>query len=79
VRRAALAAAGVEAEGLVGDADPLLAMDDALRLFPADEIVVATGAVACSSRLVRGLVRRAPGFASGSRCTTSSRGMRRGR
>ena len=56
---AALAAAGVEAEGLVGDADPLLAMDDALRLFPADEIVVATRPPASSSWLARGLVRRA--------------------
>jgi hypothetical protein len=56
---AKLAVAGIEAEGLVGDADPLLAVDDALRLFPADEIVVATGSPARSSWLARGLVRRA--------------------
>jgi len=32
---------GVHAEGRVGDADPLQAVADALRTFPADEIVVA--------------------------------------
>ncbi len=37
-----LRAADVDAIGRVGDADPLLAIDDSLRLFPADEIVIAT-------------------------------------
>jgi hypothetical protein len=32
---------GVHAEGRVGDADPLLAIADALSTFPADEIVIA--------------------------------------
>jgi len=32
---------GVHAEGRVGDADPLLAIADALPTFPADEIVIA--------------------------------------
>ena len=32
---------GVRAEGRVGDADPMLAISDALRTFPADEIVFA--------------------------------------
>ncbi len=32
---------GVHAEGRVGDADPLLAIADALRTFQADEIVIA--------------------------------------
>jgi hypothetical protein len=32
---------GVHAEGRVGDADPLLAIADALATFPADEIVIA--------------------------------------
>src|SRR5438093_13290270 len=32
---ASLRFAGIEAEGYVGDADPLLAIDDALRLFAA--------------------------------------------
>jgi hypothetical protein len=39
---AALRARGIRAEGLVGDADPLLALEDALCLFPADEILVVT-------------------------------------
>ena len=39
---AALASAGVEARGEVGDADPVQAMDDALRTFGADEIVIST-------------------------------------
>src|SRR5205807_10127326 len=37
-----LRARGIQATGRVGDADPLLAIDDALRTFGADEIVVAT-------------------------------------
>jgi nucleotide-binding universal stress UspA family protein len=34
---------GVHAEGRVGDADPLLAIADALPTFAADEIVIAAG------------------------------------
>src|SRR5918994_1734740 len=37
-----LAGEGVEARGEVGDADPLQAMEDALRTFGADEIVIST-------------------------------------
>jgi hypothetical protein len=33
---------GIEAEGTVGDADPLNAIADSLRLFPADELVLVT-------------------------------------
>jgi hypothetical protein len=33
---------GVEAEGRVGDADPVRAIEDALYDFPADEIVIVT-------------------------------------
>ena len=36
-------AARRRAEGRVGDADPLLAIADALSMFPADEIVIAAG------------------------------------
>jgi hypothetical protein len=32
---------GVQAKGQVGDADPLLAIADALATFPADEIMIA--------------------------------------
>ena len=56
---ASLRAAGVAAEGLVGDVDPLLAIEDALRLFPADEIVIATHPEGRSNWLARNLVRRA--------------------
>lgn len=37
---ATLAAAGVEAEGTVGDGDPLQATEDALRTYAATEVVV---------------------------------------
>ena len=37
-----LRAAGFDPDGWVGDADPLLAIEDALRVFDADEIVVAS-------------------------------------
>lgn len=34
--------AGVDGEGQVGDSDPMLAIEDALYDFPADEIVIVT-------------------------------------
>src|SRR4051812_7442730 len=37
-----LSAAGIEAEGLVGDADPLQAIADALHRFEVQQIVIAT-------------------------------------
>jgi len=40
VSLASLAAAGVEAEGRVGDGDPLRAAEDALRTYAASEVVV---------------------------------------
>jgi nucleotide-binding universal stress UspA family protein len=49
---------GVHAEGRVGDADPLLAIADALWTFPADEIVIAARPER-SGRLVDKLVSRA--------------------
>jgi len=54
-----LRAAGFAAEGLVADADPLRAIDDALALFPADEIVVATNPSVRPHWLARELVTRA--------------------
>jgi nucleotide-binding universal stress UspA family protein len=39
---AALAEEGVEARGEVGDDDPLQAIEDALRTFGADEIIIST-------------------------------------
>jgi hypothetical protein len=39
---ASFRAAGAEADGRVGDHNPLLAIDDALRDVPADEIILST-------------------------------------
>lgn len=51
--------AGVDARGSVGDGDPLQALSDALRFFPADEIVIATYPEGRSHWLARNLVERA--------------------
>ena len=56
---AALAQAGVAARGEVGDADPLQAMEDALRTFGADEIIVSTHPPGRSNWLEKGVVGRA--------------------
>jgi hypothetical protein len=50
---------GVDARGSVGDGDPLQALSDALRFFPADEIVIATHPEGRSHWLARNLVERA--------------------
>jgi len=55
----ALAASGVDARGEVGDADPLQAMDDALRVFGADEIVVSTHPPGRSNWLEKQVIERA--------------------
>jgi hypothetical protein len=47
---------GIQAEGRVGDADPLLAVADALRTFPADSIMIAAGPH--SSHLAESLAER---------------------
>ena len=39
---AALAEEGIDARGEVGDADPIQAIEDALRTFGADEIIIST-------------------------------------
>jgi GABA permease len=51
--------AGLRADGWVGDADPLRAIDDALRIFPADALIVATHPEPRSNWLSHGLVQRA--------------------
>ena len=56
---AALAEAGVLARGEVGDADPIQAMEDALRTFGADEIIVSTHPPGRSNWLEKGVVGRA--------------------
>jgi hypothetical protein len=56
---ARLRAAGVTALGYVADADPMQAIADALPLFAADEIVIATHEEGRSNWLARDLVGRA--------------------
>jgi hypothetical protein len=48
--------AGIEADGEVGDGDPLQAIEDALRTFGADEIVISTHPEGRSNWLERGVV-----------------------
>jgi hypothetical protein len=55
----ALATEGVEARGEVGDADPVQAMDDALRTFGADEIVISTHPPGRSNWLEKEVIERA--------------------
>lgn len=54
-----LQSAGVEARGEVGDLDPILAIEDAVREFHPDEIVVSTHPVGKSNWLERGVVAAA--------------------
>ena len=53
---AQLASDGVQAEGAVGDGDPLQAIEDALRTFGADEIVISTHPEGRSHWLERNVV-----------------------
>jgi hypothetical protein len=54
-----LADAGVQARGEVGDGDPLQAIEDALRTFGADEIIISTHPEGRSNWLERGVVEKA--------------------
>jgi hypothetical protein len=56
---AKLAESGVQARGEVGDGDPLQAMEDALRTFGADEIIISTHPEGRSHWLERGIVENA--------------------
>ena len=56
---AQLAEAGVQARGEIGDGDPLQAMEDALRTFGADEIIISTHPEGRSNWLERGIVENA--------------------
>ena len=47
---------GIKADGEVGDGDPLQAMEDALRTFGADEIVISTHPEGRSNWLERNVV-----------------------
>jgi GABA permease len=50
---------GLRAKGEIGDSDPNVAIEDALRSFPADEIVISTHPPERSRWLERGVVDRA--------------------
>jgi GABA permease len=47
---------GIEAEGEIGDVDPLVAVQDAVRTFRPTEIVVSTHPEGRSNWLERGVV-----------------------
>lgn len=51
-----LAAVGIHARGQVGDVDPLVAIEDAMRLFHPDEVVISTHPEGRSNWLERGVV-----------------------
>jgi GABA permease len=51
-----LASVGIEATGVVGDGDPLVAVDDAVRTFGPDEIVISTHPPGRSNWLEKGVV-----------------------
>jgi hypothetical protein len=56
---AQLAREGVEAQGDIGDSDPVQAVEDALRLFPADEVIISTHPHGRSNWLEQDVVGRA--------------------
>ena len=56
---ARLREAGVDAKGEVGDGEPLQAIEDSLRLFGADEIVISTHPEGRSHWLEKGVVDQA--------------------
>lgn len=56
---AGLAAAGVDARGEVGDADPVQSIDDALRTFSPDQVIISTHPEGRSNWLERGVVEAA--------------------
>jgi GABA permease len=53
---ARLASVGIDAQGEVGDGDPLVALDDAVRTFGPNEIVISTHPPGRSNWLERGVV-----------------------
>ena len=52
-------AAGMTARGEVGDSDPVQAIEDAIRTFGPDEIVISTHPEGRSNWLERGVVESA--------------------
>ena len=56
---ASMQAMGIDATGQIGDGDPLQAIEDAVRTFAPDEVVVSTHPEGRSHWLERGVVDRA--------------------
>jgi GABA permease len=56
---AAMREAGIEAAGDLGDGDPLQAIEDAIRLFAPDELIISTHPPERSHWLERGVVENA--------------------
>ena len=56
---AAMREAGIDAQGEVGDSDPLQAIEDSLRTFAPDELVISTHPEGKSNWLERGVVEAA--------------------
>ena len=56
---ASLHEAGIRADGTIGDANPVLAIEDALCTFPAEHILVSTHPPGRSTWLERRVVERA--------------------
>jgi hypothetical protein len=50
---------GIPVKGDIGDADPIQAMEDALRLFPAQEAIISTHPPGRSNWLERDVIERA--------------------
>ncbi len=55
----AMRTAGVDATGEIGDGDPIQAIEDALRTFRPDELIVSTHPAGRSHWLERGVVEKA--------------------
>ncbi|HUZ82036.1 MAG TPA: universal stress protein [Gaiellaceae bacterium] len=56
---ASMRAAGLDATGKIGDGDPIQAIEDALRTFRPDELVISTHPLGRSHWLERGVVEKA--------------------
>jgi GABA permease len=55
----AMRGAGLDVEGEIGDSDPVQAIEDAIRTFQPDELVISTHPAGRSQWLERGVVERA--------------------
>ena len=56
---AAMRAQGIQADGEIGDGDPIQAIEDAIRTFRPDELILSTHPEGRSNWLERGVVERA--------------------